>query len=68
MTVPSFPFGPKIAELAGREVDSPLPQLLQQQRLRQVALVVLIQNGGDQRPTEMTAEYDFANWVLPSGN
>src|SRR5205807_9758366 len=47
--------GEDAVELAGGQVQAPLAQLLQQQRLGDVVVVVLVQDEGDQVRAVMTA-------------
>jgi hypothetical protein len=45
--------GDQRAELPGRDIDLPLPQLLKQERLRHMRMVVLVQDEGAQLRAEM---------------
>ena len=49
-----FVFGQDAVELARRNIDAVFPQLLQQQRLRDHRLVILVQDVGDQARTKVT--------------
>ena len=51
----SLVFGQDAVELARRDVDAVLPQLLQQQRLGDLGLMILVQDVGDQVRPEVPA-------------
>ena len=50
-----FVFRQDMMELPSRDIDAILPQLLQQQRLGDLRLMVLVQNVGDQIRPKVTA-------------